>query len=211
MPSFAAPTEPSDATTAEAAWQGADPAQLQQMQAMQEQMAAMRAQLEQQALQQSPQGARPGGAPPPANQPISGYRRPASARAPAPVAPTGPTPQGPDLIARARPSVEGSAYEAVLADDATPAPFGVESSPFARLEVEQAEAAAEPRTPPTAAAEADPAPVFRSEPQQLVSSDQPPPAPPAQEEEAGEVDRVMLAKEFSGLLQVGEDGDESSS
>jgi hypothetical protein len=28
------------------------------------------------------------------------------------------------------------------------------------------------------------------------------------EDEPGEVDRVMLAKEFSGLLQVGEDGDE---
>ena len=55
---------------------------------------------------------------------------------------------------------------------------------------------------------ADPAPAFQSEPQRLVSSDQPPPLAPAQEEEAGEVDRVMLAKEFSGLLQEGEDGDE---
>jgi hypothetical protein len=35
-------------------------------------------------------------------------------------------------------------------------------------------------------------------------------APPADagEDDPGEVDRVMLAKEFSGLLQVGEDGDE---
>jgi hypothetical protein len=213
MPSFAAPTEPVDGATTEAAWQGADPSQLQQVQAMQEQMAAMRAQLEQQALQQSPQGARPSGAPA-ANQPISGYRRPESTQAPAPAAPTEPTPQGPDLTSGARPSVEGSPYEAVLADDTTPAPFGVESSPFARLEVEQAEAAAGTGagtgagTQPTIAAAADPAPAFQSEPQRLVSSDQPPPSPPAQEEEAGEVDRVMLAKEFSGLLQVGEDGDE---
>jgi hypothetical protein len=37
-------------------------------------------------------------------------------------------------------------------------------------------------------------------------ADPAPAAPP--EEEAAEVDRVMLAKEFSGLLQLGPDGDE---
>jgi hypothetical protein len=51
--------------------------------------------------------------------------------------------------------------------------------------------------------------VFRQEPQRLVSAE-PPTAEeaPAEQEDPPEVDRVMLAKEFSGLLQVGEDGDE---
>jgi hypothetical protein len=122
-----------------------------------------------------------------------------------------------------------------------PAAFAVDGSPFARLEVEQATAAAEraagggasatagipgleplaappltePRPEPATAdvpqpAEADPAATFRREPQRLVSSE-----PEAEEDtasdEPGEVDRVMLAKEFSGLLQLNEDGDEDNS
>ena len=55
-------------------------------------------------------------------------------------------------------------------------------------------------------ADAD-ASAFRSEPQRLVSPSDGPPAAD-EPEEPGEVDRVMLAKEFSGLLQVDGDGDE---
>jgi hypothetical protein len=107
----------------------------------------------------------------------------------------------------ARPSIEGSPFESVLADE-QPAPFGAESSPFARLEAEQAQAAVERATPPDTDDPGEPdASAFRSEPQRLVSSDRPPPASDDQEE-PGEVDRVMLAKEFSGLLQLDGDRDE---
>jgi hypothetical protein len=213
MPSFAAPTGgPAEGGGAAPDGSGADPAQLQQMQAMQEQMAAMQAQLQQaQALQQGP--AAPG-APaetlvsPSASQPLSGYRRPESASAP-PAEPA-PVEQPRAELGGARPSIEGSAYESVLADE-QPAPFKTESSPFARLEAEQAQAAAEGVAPrPTADRAAADATAFRTEPQRLVSPDaEAAPAPAADDqEEPGEVDRVMLAKEFSGLLQLDEDGDE---
>ena len=66
--------------------------------------------------------------------------------------------------------------------------------------------AAAAEAPVTGGADAD-ASAFRSEPQRLVSPSAGPPA--ADElEEPGEVDRVMLAKEFSGLLQLDGDGDE---
>jgi hypothetical protein len=224
MPSFAAPLGASDEGAAlEPAWQGADPAQLQQMQAMQEQMAAMQAQLQQQALQQSPPLADPGATRPAPTAPapgpaapsgsgqLSGYRRPESvapaptpAAAPATAPAAGPPADGADLSGRARPSVEGSPYEAVLADEQPATPFGSEPSPFARLEVEQA-AAASPPASVDDLVRSDDAGAFRQEPQRLVSAEEPP--APA-EEEPGEVDRVMLAKEFSGLLQVAEDGDE---
>ena len=202
MPTYAAPTgEPEAASPG--AWSGADPAQLQQMQAMQEQMAAMQAQLQQQALQQAP--AAPTTEPPTTpQQPLTGYRRPESA--PVSDAPPPADRQATsELGAGQRPSIEGSAFESVLADDgpaSAPAPLGSESSPFARLEAEQAAAAVEQATaPPTGDA-------FRSEPQRLVSAESESVAPAEEAEEPGEVDRVMLAKEFSGLLQVGEDGDE---
>jgi hypothetical protein len=213
MPSFAAPT--TEEAGAEPAWQGADPAQIQQMQAMQEQMAAMQAQLQQQALQQAPPAtATPAPtAPAPAapnpgpagSQQLSGYRRPpdsaAPTPAPQPTADAAAPPPSADLSGHARPSVEGSPYEAVLADERSASAFGSESSPFARLEAEQAAAATAADTP----ASADDGGVFRQEPQRLVSPEE---APAPAEEEPGEVDRVMLAKEFSGLLQVGEDVDE---
>ena len=225
MPSFAAPTGPVEGggggADPAADWSNADPAQLQQMQAMQEQMAAMQAQLQQtQALQQgapAPATSAPAPSAPIADQataqPLSGYRRPESA-APPPAEPVAPEVPRAEL-GGARPSIEGSQYESVLADE-QPAPFGSESSPFARLEAEQAQAAAErtadaERPAPPAAAEAAPPPAdesaFRTEPQRLVSPDAAPP-PAEDQEEPGEVDRVMLAKEFSGLLQLDEDGDE---
>ncbi len=94
----------------------------------------------------------------------------------------------------------------MLADEQSAAPFSSESSPFARLEAEQAAAAVES----AAAGPTEDGGTFRQEPQRLVSPPAPAPTAPAPqpEEEPGEVDRVMLAKEFSGLLQVGEDGDE---
>ena len=138
---------------------------MQQMQAMQEQMAAMQAQLQQQALQQAPpatvtpaQAAPSPAAPNPgpgSSQQLSGYRRPDSAvptSAPDPAADTG----------HARPSVEGSPYEAVLADERSASPFGSESSPFARLEAEQAVAA----TVADTSVSVDDGGVFRQEPQQ---------------------------------------------
>jgi hypothetical protein len=171
---------------------------------------------------------------PSSHQPLSGYRRPESA-APISSAPpvTTPPSASPDPVAEApraelggaRPSIEGSPYESVLADE-QPAPFGAESSPFARLEAEQAASAAEraearpeqavpteaqPETPAAEASgnggtDAD-ASAFRREPQRLVTPSDGPPATD-EPEDAGEVDRVLLAKEFSGLLQLDGDGDE---
>jgi hypothetical protein len=213
MPTFAAPTAGGEAAPPDGEWDGATPEQRQQMEAMRQQMAAMQAQIEQQALQAaSAPAAAPPAVAPTGGQPISGYRRPETAPAPAPAA-AEPTPApGPDLSGGARPSIEGSPYEAVLADDApgTPRPFSAESSPFARLEVEQAQAAAEAAAPGARAPEPPAAAPFRAEPQRLAEADAPAPAadPAGEPEEAGEVDRVMLAKEFSGLLQVDGDGDE---
>src|SRR3954452_20189229 len=219
MPSFAAPTGSVEGGGGIADPVGADPAQLQQMQAMQEQMAAMQAQLQQQqALQQSaapavappaaagtaaatpaptptptptptppptvvPPAATPPAPPPPAptppaettaTQPLSGYRRPESASPPPaePAAAEAPRAE----LGGARPSIDGSPYESVLADE-QPAPFGAEPSPFARLEAEQAQAATERREPPhanePAATEAS---TFRTEPQRLRSPGAAPPA-----------------------------------
>ena len=117
-----------------------------------------------------------------------------------------------------------------------PAAFATDGSPFARLEAEQAAATAERSTPAEAIpgfepleatpltephpepapaavaqpADTEPAASFRREPQRLVSSEAAP-EEDAGAEEPGEVDRVMLAKEFSGLLQLNEDGDEDNS
>ena len=117
-----------------------------------------------------------------------------------------------------------------------PAAFATDGSPFARLEAEQAAATAERSTPAEAIpgfepleatpltephaepappavaqpADAEPAASFRREPQRLVSSEAAP-EEDAGADEPGEVDRVMLAKEFSGLLQLNEDGDEDNS
>jgi len=104
MPSFAAPTGPVEGggggADPAADWSNADPAQLQQMQAMQEQMAAMQAQLQQaQALQQgapAPATSSPAPTAPSADQasaqPLSGYRRPESVAPPLlePAAPEAP-------------------------------------------------------------------------------------------------------------------------
>src|SRR5436853_1573936 len=71
MPSFAAPSGPVEGESDAPAWSGADPSQMQQMQAMQEQMAAMQAQLEQtQALQTpiAPASTDAPTAPPPTSQ-----------------------------------------------------------------------------------------------------------------------------------------------
>jgi hypothetical protein len=144
-------------------------------------------------------------------------------------------------VDRLRPAV----VDAEVTPAGRPAAFTTEGSPFARLELEQAEAAARrvepptgPSTPPiaglkplaatplsepveeradaeelgvTRSADTDPLPAFRREPQRLVSSEAEPGEAEAPADEPGEVDRVMLAKEFSGLLQLNEDGDEDNS
>ncbi len=119
-----------------------------------------------------------------------------------------------------------------------PAAFATEGSPFSRLESEQAasEATSAPAPPPAVApleaapllvdaltdgvggatgegpsVGGDPATPFRREPQRLVSAERAPEEPERVTEEPSEVDRVMLAKEFSGLLQLNEDGDEDNS
>jgi hypothetical protein len=241
LPSFAAPTSGPDDTAGSAVYAApAGDAAALEMQEMREQMAAMKAELDQRAQAAAPAAAEAAAPPvvaPPRGQPLSGYRRPEqSAAPPATVVPPAeaappvaapvdvPEPRaGADLSAGARPSIEGTTYEATLPEDRT-AGFGNESSPFARLDSERVEAENRPAqtAPPAAspavaetAAPAEPAEtsedatVFRQEPQRLVSAE-PPTAEeaPAEQEDPPEVDRVMLAKEFSGLLQVGEDGDE---
>ena len=156
---------------------------------------------------------------------------------PALEAPVDPQP----LVDQLRPAT----FDAEVTPAGRPAAFTTDGSPFARLELEQAEAAAgridpaaepvvpadpiagleplaaapltepaDPRSDPavpdvTQSADAEPAAAFRREPQRLVSSESTPDE--AATDEPGEVDRVMLAKEFSGLLQLNEDGDEDNS
>jgi hypothetical protein len=55
----------------------------------------------------------------------------------------------------------------------------------------------------------DPASALAREPQRLVSSESA--TEGGEAEEPGEIDRVMLAQEFSGLLQMDSDGDEDNS
>ena len=214
MPSFAAPIGQPEEAGAEPAWQGADPAQLQQMQAMQEQMAAMQAQLQQQSLQQSPPSESPAPTPPAAtpapasagSQQLSGYRRPESA------GPAAGRPRCAATAPRRRPvrtrssfrrgvTLRGRARRRAVGG---PLQLGI-------LAVREAGGRAGGGRGGVGGRRAtEDGGTFRQEPQRLVS----PPAPastapaPQPEEEPGEVDRVMLAKEFSGLLQVGEDGDE---
>ncbi|MDP9185389.1 MAG: hypothetical protein M3O29_06965, partial [Actinomycetota bacterium] len=191
MPSFTAPTGPGGAAADAPELAGADDAQAGQMQAQQEP-----------AQQQTT-----GGTSREAQQPLSGYRRP---EAPTP-APAGEEPvgrPGAELAGGSRPSIEGSPYEAALSGEQA-APWGSETSPFSRLEGERA-AAADPKDPASVPPPADGG-AFRPQPQRLVSSGDTAAAPDAdeaKEDDPAEVDRVMLAKEFSGLLQVGEDGDE---
>lgn len=81
-------------------------------------------------------------------------------------------------------------------------PPTVARGPFA-VEAKAAPAAA-PASPPVADGEHISG--LRREPQRLVGTGE-----EGQEEGAGEIDRVMLAKEFSGLLQLDADADENSS
>jgi hypothetical protein len=167
--------------------------------------------------------------------------RPDPVSAAAPARERQPEPEPEPAADKLRPDV----VDAEVTPAGRPAAFTTEGSPFARLELEQAEAAAErlepparPSTPPiagleplaatplsepveeqadaeepgiTRSADADPVAPFRREPQRLVSSGPEAGEAEAPADEPGEVDRVMLAKEFSGLLQLNEDGDEDNS
>jgi hypothetical protein len=179
-------------------------------------------------------GRMPNSQPPEAERPD-----PVSAAAPAPERQPEPEPE--PAVDRLRPAV----VDAEVTPAGRPAAFTTEGSPFARLELEQAEAAAKRVEPPagastppiagleplaatpltepveeradaeepgvTQSADTDPLAPFRREPQRLVSSEPEPGGAEAPADEPGEVDRVMLAKEFSGLLQLNEDGDEDNS
>ncbi len=159
----------------------------------------------------------------------------------APASERQPEPEPEPAVDRLRPAVS----DAEVTPAGRPAAFTTEGSPFARLELEQAEAAAKrveppaaPSAPPivgleplaappltepvatradveeasvTRSADTEPVAPFRREPQRLVSSEAEADDAEAPAEEPGEVDRVMLAKEFSGLLQLNEDGDEDNS
>ncbi|HSL12473.1 MAG TPA: hypothetical protein VLA82_14275 [Actinomycetota bacterium] len=83
---------------------------------------------------------------------------------------------------------EAPAPDAAAADGATP------DGPAAEPTGQGADAAADASVS-----------ALRREPQQLVGGSH------AADEEEGEIDRVLLAKEFSGLLQLDSDGDEESS
>ena len=90
--------------------------------------------------------------------------------------------------------------DVVAATPVEPAAADVFAPPAEALPVEAlppAEPVAEPDAPVTA---------LKKEPQKLMSSD---PREPGHE--GTEIDRVLLAKEFSGLLQLDSDGDEGSS
>jgi hypothetical protein len=106
--------------------------------------------------------------------------------------------------------------ESAASAPAIAAPESAASAPaIAGLEPLAAPPLTEPHPepgPPEVAqpADAEPSVAFRREPQRLASSD-PAPDEDTAPEEPGEVDRVMLAKEFSGLLQLNEDGDEDNS
>ena len=142
----------------------------------------------------------------------------------------GDSPGSVDERERLRPTTPSEADPVTPAG--RPAAFATEGSPFSRLEAEQA-ASSLPAVAPLEAAplvapgsgvepsvggsddsspvEGEEATPFRREPQRLVSAERAPDEPEKVTEEPGEVDRVMLAKEFSGLLQLNEDGDEDNS
>jgi hypothetical protein len=130
--------------------------------------------------------------------------------------------QPPDVAAAAPKPAEAAAAPPVAA--ATPAPVEAAETVHAEAGTAappvEAPSAAPPEAPPPAPAGEDAAsdqPVtgLRREPQKLVGSgwatgeDQGEgDTAQAEMEEVGEIDRVMLAKEFSGLLQLDTDGDE---
>ena len=141
--------------------------------------------------------------------------------------PVGESP-GIDVTPAGRPAAfttEGSPFARLEAEQAAAGgPMAVPSEPAAPIAGLEP-LAASPLTGPPDPLEAVPDPsseiprttdaeggaVFRREPQRLVSSGGVDDEEDPSSEEPGEVDRVMLAKEFSGLLQLKEDGDEDNS
>jgi hypothetical protein len=128
----------------------------------------------------------------------------------APTAPTGKprTSLHPPASTRQAPEPVSVAAEAIVAEAAAAQPVESYDAPSAGSDVPEA-------TEPEAAVEAPPDPTNEPEP-----GPQDRPAQPSEPrlaghpqpvEDEGEVDRVMLAQEFSGLLQMGEGDDEGSS
>jgi hypothetical protein len=150
----------------------------------------------------------------------------------APSAPTGKprtslhppaTDRPPAEVLSGAPPIDAVEAAAVVAEppvEAAPEPEPFRDSPFAQFQAERTEppiqggggsdpapdAAPEPSGPePEVAAEPGPGSSFPRAPQRLVGEGDTP-AP-----ETGEIDRVMLAKEFGGLLQADSEADEASS
>jgi hypothetical protein len=133
---------------------------------------------------------------------------------PARTGPSGAPPQGPSGVrpqaAPARPAsgptaepspAPGPASGSEAAPPSSPAPSRPEPAPSV-LRREPAPSASRPEPGPSAA-EPEPAPAA-SEPEQAT-----PPATPQKREDDGEVDPVLLAQEFSRLLQETAGGDET--
>jgi hypothetical protein len=103
------------------------------------------------------------------------------------------------------PSTEKSAPAEVVAAPERAASEVAANTPAEEV-VEAVSAAPEPSAEEPAPAPDEPATALKKEPQKLMSSGSEP-----AEGEGSEIDRVLLAKEFSGLLQLDSDGDEGSS
>ena len=136
----------------------------------------------------------------PSGKPRTSLHPPAERQQPAEVAAAAPPQEDRRGWARGTPSVAaGSGDDGPGGDDGPPVDdLAGPGEDLARTADEA------PPLDPTPAPEG-PASALRREPQQLAGGHG------SGDEEDGEIDRVLLAKEFSGLLQLDSDGDEESS
>lgn len=124
-----------------------------------------------------------------------------------------PADKAPPVEVAAAAPLEPIAAEVAAPPIADPSPVEAVAAPVdlpaEALAAPAAEALAAPAADAVASPEAEaetPVTALKREPEKLMSSVQ-----AGGEEEGGEIDRVLLAKEFSGLLQLESDGDEGSS
>lgn len=138
----------------------------------------------------------------PSGKPRTNLHPPAIDRPPAEVV-AGPLPAE-ITVAAVAPQVTTPTVppEIAASEPASPEPF--RESPFVGLMREQAERAGEGPEEDPATPEPPTASSYPRAPQRLVGD-------VATEQPSDEIDRVMLAKEFGGLLQGHSDGDEASS
>ncbi len=141
---------------------------------------------------------------PPANT-FGAFTTALGARPPAGEAPAGPTAGGPPEE-HVRAGGEAAPIEAKEPEPFRPSPFADLESVSAPADPAPAGAGEEPAPEPTAVSS------FPRSLQRLAGAPGTPDAPePDTPEEGGEIDRVLLAKEFGGLLQTDSDADEASS